>query len=579
MKRNNVAKRFGIASLCLATAISAFSGISSLANNVVFAEGDTIQTTDIVEFVTKSEETKAEVVTRNVYTGSCTKATQTKCLNVTSEGAYEAKFKTIFTDEATLRFNFPETDASASDPYGNFVIRVADATDASNYFEIEYYVIYGGSVDSTGVAVKWKGLYRTSTAQVGSNAYNKGGTWQKSKQTSSASAGYAYAPSFLGKGQSSNKYLKREGGLTLQWSSGTLQVYANHYKYGDASDMITTCIGAFDGSYTTASGNGFKSKSTWGLPKMSFPNGYTISFSSTNATGTGKATDVSFSKVLNGTIGSTMNTLTSGETIDFANATLPKDNYMKAYDTIKENADKALLGWKDTDGALHSTKTALTSADIGAYTPVFLGFEKIQGASLRIDTVYGNSGLRFINGFNPDDYKALSDARYIKTPENETGCITFGTLLAYKESLTEGIFDVVNYATQLEAGTNVLQAESTKKIFDYTAPVKDNEGKILTDDNGNVITKDYKAYSVALVNPNIEYAQSFAARGYIVVAYTDGTTATFYTQYTAENDIRSIKQIAEIIATSEEAKVEFDTYTTEQKNVVLGYAGLPLIEE
>ena len=311
---------------------------------------------------------------------------------------------------------------------------------------------------------------------------------------------------------------------------------------------------------------------------MSFPNGYTISFSSNNATGTGKATDVSFSKVLNGTITTNMNTLTSGETIDFANATLPKDNYMKAYDTIKENADKTLLGWKDTDGKLHSTKTALTSADIGAYTPVFLGFNKIQGASLRIDTVDGNSGLRFISGFNPDDYKALSDARYIKTPENETGCITFGTLLAYKESLTEGIFDVVNYATQLTAGTNVLQAESTKKIFDYTAPVKDNEGKILTDDNGNVITKDYKAYSVALINLT-EYSQSYAARGYIVVKYADETTATFYTQYTAGNDIRSIKQIAEIIATSEEAKVEFDTYTTEQKNVVLGYAGLPLIEE
>ena len=576
MKRNNVAKRFGIASLCLATAISAFSGFVSLANNVVFAEGDTIQTTDIVEFVTKSEETKAEVVTRNVYTGKNV-ATSTKCLTISSEGAYEAKFKTIFTNEATLRFNFPETDASASDPYGNFVIRVADATDASNYFEIEYYVIYGGSVDATGVAVKWNGLYRTSQAESTTTIWKTSATWQNKKMTGSTNNGYAYAPSFLGKG--SGNYQSREGGLSLQWSGETLKVYANHRKAQDSSDQVTSLIGAFDGSYTTASGNGFTNKSTWGLPKMSFPNGYTISFSSTNATGTGKATDVSFSKVLNGTITTNMNTLTSGETIDFANATLPKDNYMKAYDTIKENADKTLLGWKDTDGKLHSTKTALTSADIGAYTPVFLGFEKIQGASLRIDTVYGNSGLRFISGFNPDDYKALSDARYIKTPENETGCITFGTLLAYKESLTEGIFDVVNYATQLEAGTNVLQAESTKKIFDYTAPVKDNEGKILTDDNGNVITKDYKAYSVALVNPNIEYAQSFAARGYIVVKYDDETTATFYTQYTAENDIRSIKQIAVIIATSEEAKVEFDTYTTEQKNVVLGYAGLPLIEE
>ena len=48
MKRNNVAKRFGITSLCLATAISAFSGIAALKNNVAVAEGETVQATDLM---------------------------------------------------------------------------------------------------------------------------------------------------------------------------------------------------------------------------------------------------------------------------------------------------------------------------------------------------------------------------------------------------------------------------------------------------------------------------------------------------------------------------------------------------
>ena len=242
--------------------------------------------------------------------------------------------------------------------------------------------------------------------------------------------------------------------------------------------------------------------------------------------------------------------MTSTATTDFSS------NYTKAYDTITDSAyaGKTLLGWKDAEDALHSTDAALASEDIGAYTPVFLGFERIYGASVRIDTSEGGqSGLRFITGFNPDDYKALSDARYIKTPENETGCITFGTLVAYTDSLTEGIFDSVNYATALAATENikVLQQPNTKGTFEYT--------------HGG---KTYTAYSVALVGLT-KFEQSYSARGYIEVAYADGTTATIYTAFNETNNSRSIAQTAYNLKTKGAA--EYDTYSDAQKAIVDGY--------
>ena len=53
MKRNNVAKRFGIAGLCLATAVSAIGGFSLLNKNLAIAE----DLTDIapISLVTASE--------------------------------------------------------------------------------------------------------------------------------------------------------------------------------------------------------------------------------------------------------------------------------------------------------------------------------------------------------------------------------------------------------------------------------------------------------------------------------------------------------------------------------------------
>lgn len=527
MKRNNVAKTFGIASLCLATAISAFSGIASFANdNVALAEDATVAAET---FVTVSEGATAaqgaSTVSSYTYTG----------LRISSSTTYSAELNTVFSGDTTFKFRFPEYKSSKI--VGDFKFRITDVNDDSNYFDLVYYVVQSASSRAANIT----GLYALYGNEIRTLNTAKNVMYNEKLTGGSANDYKGVAPYFnsLGGAYGSSTECKfREGVLSLTWTDDVLSVKApNGERYA-----TTRTIAQFDGTYdATAENNGFVAGSAWGLPKFSFPSGYKVSISSNYSTGT----DVLFTSITTG-----------GVTYNFSQATVTKNNNMQAYDTITDSANvgKTLLGWKDTDGALHSTATALASADFATYEPVFLGFDKIYGASVRIDTSEGGqSGLRFITGFNVEDYAALFEAGYIKSATNETGCITFGTLLAYTDSLTEGVFDNVNYADALTAGTKVTQVESTKKTFAYT-----HQG----------VT--YTAYSVALVGLT-DYAQSYSARGYIVVTYAgDEGTATFYTPYIADEDSRSIQQTAYNIII--DGAAEFEGYSGKQKNIVGNYA-------
>ena len=118
MKRNNVAKRFGIVSLCLATLFAAFSGIASMGNKVALA-ADTIQTTDLVH--TQAAVTQDE-------TG----------LRISSDDPYSATLKTVCKGDTTVKFRFAEKAEGKYGPmYGDFNIRITDVTDDSNYFVVQ----------------------------------------------------------------------------------------------------------------------------------------------------------------------------------------------------------------------------------------------------------------------------------------------------------------------------------------------------------------------------------------------------------------------------------------------------------
>ena len=539
MKRKNIAKRFGIASLCLGVAVSAFSGIASLAtNNVAIAEETTASVWE--DFITASEGAEVDIQARNVYYGKNSSRGSIDCLRVSSSSAYEASFNRVFMGNTTLRFTFPEkyTDlgAAASFDWGTFTFRITDATDDSNFFDLVYQKTGSNGttllVTSNGHTVQ---SYNPYTA-------NKTGYTTASffydKMNTVASANVA--PSI---GQTSaGSYDTREGRLVLQWSGDVLQVLANSCSNkGDTSDNYTGLVAKFDGSYNEAlSSKGFSDGTSWGMPKMSFPNGYKITFFSD--TGENDAIDVSFWAVVNG-----------GKTYKFDGSTddITETNHNKAYDVMEANAGKTLIGWKDADGALQTMATALASADITAYEPVFLGFDTIDGASIRIDTSEGGqSGIRFMSLFDPTDYESAAD--YIQS---------FGTLLARTNRLYRGNFNAYNYAKEIEANADdttnkiyqIYQVVNTKGLFEYTDP------------KGDV----YNAYSMALVNI-ANYELSYSARGYVVVVYADETTQTFYTDYNKDDNARSIAQVAYNLKT--DGTAEYNTYTDAQKAIVDNFA-------
>lgn len=551
MKRNNVAKAFGIASLCLATAISAFSGISSFKNDSVVLAEDT-GTVALSDFVTVSEGATVAQETRTVYTKKNSGSANQNCLRISSDVPYEATFNQVFYGNSEFRFSFPNERPEGVDTtlyWGDFRYRITDAADENNFFDI----VYTTTTKGTTVYVEWNGHTVQAYTGTTAGANVTAGYYRDTIGTGSSTNSTNYAPAFFGY-DPTHSYDTREGKLGLIWSGEVLWVTANSTRSQDTSDCIAMIVAKFDGTYdSTASNQGFVAKSKWGFPKMTFPNGYKVSFSSsyTNENTTDQATDVSFWRIKNnGTINSNEVVQTDGAYYTaFSDTAFTKNNYMQAYDLMEENASKTLLGWKDAEGALHSTDTALASSDISAYTPVFLGFDRIAGASVRIDTSEGGkSGLRFITGFNPDDYAALLETGYVTS---------FGTLLAYKESLVQGIFDVVNYATE-------LAVETDKKVVQVASG--SNGGSTFEYTQGGVT---YTAYSVALVDLT-DYTQEYSARGYIVVAYADGTTATLYTAFNETNNTRSIAQTAYNLKTIGAA--EYNTYTAAQQAIVDTYA-------
>ena len=515
MKRNNVAKRFGIASLCLATVFSAFSGIASLKNHVAAAE-DTIQTTDLVH--TLADVTQDE-------TG----------LRISSDDPYSATFKTAFEGNTTLKFKFAEKAAGTYGPlYGDFKIRVTDATDDSNYFVLNYYVSRTHTSKTQNI---WTGLIMQYGDEIRScGTPTSGSAWFNYKPTGieENNTAKSFAPHLLQCGNRGG----REGILTFTWSNDILTIKTNACTPSNASTMYT--LAAFDGTYDpTADKNGFVSKTSWGLPKISFPNGFTISVSSdfTNANTTDRGSDVLFSSITS-----------NGTTYDFKTATeLTKNSQMESFDdkfdALTETdiptqpAGKVFIGWQDN--ASGSIYPAFSIMQAGTYQPFVIDYDTVNGAGVR---TAGKSGIRFQTMFDAEQYAYLKEKGHI---------VSFGTLITYTDTLTTvgKDFTIENYQDE----TSFIKVENTKGIFDYT------------DKND----KTWKAYTMGVVDIE-DYAKAYSARGYLVVAYSNGVTATVYTDYNQADNSRSVAEVAYRVKTN--TPDSYNAMSDAKKAIIEAYA-------
>ena len=527
MKRNNVVNRFGIASLCLGVVASAFSGITSLTTSTAFAEG-TIGLSDLLH-------TQASVAqeTRDVHTKKTT-VTSTKCLRISSDEAYSATFKQVFSGDTELRFAFPDDRAEGVTAiYGDFKFRITDAMDDTEFFDI----VYQKTANGTTMYVQWNGhTLQTLAANANATNYSSATYYYDSIQTSVSAN---VAPAFFATVDEAQSYGTREGKLSLLWTDDVLCVTTNSTSKQDASDSMTAIVAKFDGTYDeTATKNGFVSKTSWGLPKMTFENGYTISFSSdfTNANTTDRGTDVSFSKITTG-----------GTTYTFENETLTKDASMESFDATfdtlteadipAEEAGKVYLGWMNTTtNELVSPYTVMRK---GGYEACVLDYDTVNGASVRIA---GRSGIRFQTMFDAEQYTELKEAGFIKS---------FGTLITYTDTLTSvgKDFTIENYQDE----ASFAKVENTKGVFDYT------------DKNDKV----WKAYTLGVVDIE-DYTKAYSARGYLVISYSNGVSHTVYTDYIEADNSRSIADVANRIKTT--GVEEYNAMSDQQKAIIDNYA-------
>lgn len=443
-------------------------------------------------------------------------------LRVSSDDSYKATFKSIFTGNTKLGFTFPETYVDTYE--GEFTFRVTDVENDKNYFDIKYYVS-NSNKNYTGIYVQYGDEVRLCN-QDGTAWYN---IIQENTDT------LAYAPSFLsycGEDESSNS--DRMGILSLVWTDDVLSVQANTALNSDETVMRT--IAKFDGT------NGFVNDGTsFGLPKLNFTNGYTISFSSSIP----NATDVLFKTIEN-----------DNATYDFSEAELTKDSSLQAFDnkfrtldTMQTVVGKVFLGWKNTTtNELYPAYSIVKKVSGQSYEPVTMIFDTVKGASIRLDTSEGGkSGIRFQTFFNVDEYETLKG--YIQS---------FGTLVAYTDTLTKGDFTIENY----QGESTFAQVKNTKGTFEYI----DKQGET------------YTAYSMAVVDiAEANYTREYSARGYLVVAYADGTMQNVYTDYNATDNVGCVADLANNLKISNPDA--YTIMTQAQKAIIDAYANAYVKQE
>lgn len=209
-------------------------------------------------------------------------------LTIASDTQYAGSINGVFEEGEpfALRFGFFDDGTNTYNRQDEFTFTIADVTDPDNSFRIRFNVTDNwGSSGYTGAHVYYGDEVRTACYWDG-EPYNVYSTTEKA----------LHAPQFPG--CSNGQVLQgRWGVLSLEWTGDVLSVRVPSLQNGNDYGQMRT-IAKFDGTETFARAGTSKdgwSGTTWGLPELSFPEGYTVSFE-TGAT----APDVYFHSIRSG---------------------------------------------------------------------------------------------------------------------------------------------------------------------------------------------------------------------------------------------------------------------------------------
>jgi hypothetical protein len=162
-----------------------------------------------------------------------------------------------------------------------------------------------------------------------------------------------------------------------------------------------------------------------------------------------------------------------------------------------------------------------------------------DGAAIRLSSVASVAGIRFTSMVKESDVNALIGNYGIES-------VSYGTIIMPFDYLTAG------QAPNLE--------DSFKKILDLPSTYSEVE-------KGYVV---FRGAMTDIIKNN--YDRFFAGRGYMKITFASGDVWTVYTPFSYDDNVRSIRYVAQKFVTDENADVKYSDLDDSTKGVVNTYA-------
>ena len=239
-----------------------------------------------------------------------------------------------------------------------------------------------------------------------------------------------------------------------------------------------------------------------------------------------------------------------GSSVDY----VEKDSSYAVLD-VKAKTYDTCVGWIVNETLYQAGDTIAVGEENIILTALEIDFRLENGAAIRIADAVQSSGIRFITLLKESDLSALEG--YVKS-------VTYGTLIIPYDYLSEG------QAPNLEDFTpdeNILKIKSSA--------IRGSEKWEVSD--------GYVVYRGAMQNIYAEnYERLFAGRGYMEITLKNDVTITVYTPFDKENNVRSIRYVAQAFKadTTEpaEGELRYNNLSDTKKAVVDTYAASDSID-
>lgn len=337
------------------------------------------------------------------------------------KGSYNGKINGILTGDTTINFNFVGTLFDGKSRYARYIdfkLRITDATDSENYFDIVWFNDGWHSWYNAAKVVDKNGNQRTTRRDADSN----GNTIYTQEPANNEDNHLGLLPYYGGDNTKSGK-------IELKWVDDILEVHALTVQ---ENDII---VAKFDG--TEAVDNTAKN---YGLAKIAFPKGYVVTFSAGSKSGE-KTVPLLLESVVNG-----------GETLNLEEEII-EVSATPAWYTAYLNAPQITI-----DGKFDSLYTTVDGITVPSATFVTLADNTVKAVA-KTEYSVDNGAFEAL----PADRKLTAKGNYVVRYTAVDGSASAGNVIERSFRIVDEYFDMTEIVTA-DGATVTAGADKSGKI-------------------------------------------------------------------------------------------------------------------